>query len=529
MTPTRHGRRARWIALGTAAAVATVAACADSNVPFFTAPTSVPNSPAGIQNAVSGLFSASRFDFGDFITEVGAGYSRDGSVFTNTEARTVEYPLGVFPEPSTWAGDWANEYQNIYQAHATLATIAKVSPAYTAAQAAALTGVLQTIEAINYMIVAEAHDTLGIDIQAYPPVTSLPPAVCVKNAWQYITALLDSADASLETAGAIPLPIKFPTGFAGVSNAAGPGATLGTFASFNRALAAKAYLELAYAIARTPSGGPNAPTDSTSGLPDQTQLATALADLNASGMWDPSGASLVPNAAGAFSADSRNVMWDFSAQSGDQVNAIQQQIGTIAQLRDFVSDVDTLHDLRWKAKFIVNPVITGGGAVQQQLYNPVASQYLYAMSLSPGSPIPLMREETMTLWAAQIQLGMGNLTQALTYINNVRTAVGGPGLAPYPASDATSGLPTPYQKVRNDLMREQRISTTWEFSLDRTITIRMYGMAAASDTTWGVAGVLPHGGTEDPAVTVTDSHTTVEPIPSTEIAGRGGAYTPSCN
>ncbi len=42
--------RARWMSLGIAAAVVAVAACADSNVPFFTAPTSVPNSPGGIQN-----------------------------------------------------------------------------------------------------------------------------------------------------------------------------------------------------------------------------------------------------------------------------------------------------------------------------------------------------------------------------------------------------------------------------------------------------------------------------------------------
>jgi len=512
MTPT-HGRRARWIALGTAVAVVTVAACADSNVPFFTAPTSVPNSPAGIQNAITGLFSASRVDFPDFVTEVGAGYSRDGSVFTNTEARTVEYPLGVFPEPGTWATDWAQEYQNIFQAHATLAAIGKVSPAYTTAQAQAVAGVVQTLEAINYMIVAEAHDTLGIDIQPYPPVTTLPPAVCIKNGWQYITALLDSADVNLEAAGNIAIPIKLPKGFAGVGNAAGPSTTLGTFASFNRALAAKAYLELAYAIARTPSGGPNAPTPTSPGVLDATTLATALADLNASAMWDPTGASLAPNATGSFSADSRNVMWDFSAQSGDQVNAIQSQIGTIAQLKDFVADVDTVNDLRWKAKFVLNP-----NPVQQQLYNPVASLYLYGMSLSPGSTIPLMREETMTLWAAQIQMAMGNYAQALAYVNSVRTAVG--GLTALPASVAAT-----YTTMRNALMKEQRISTTWEFSLDRTIAIRMYGLAAASDTTW----TNPGGGTEDPAVTVQDSHTTVEPIPQTEVSGRGGTYTTTCN
>ncbi len=507
------------MALGTAAAVTALAACADSNVPFFTAPTSVPNSPGGIQNSITGLFSATRNDFGDFIIEVGAGYSRDGSVFTNTEARTVEYPLGVFPEPGTWANDWAQEYQNIYQAHATLAALSKVSPTYTATQSEAVYGVVATVEAINYMIVAEAHDSLGMDIQPYPNSTSLPPAVCLKDAWEYITALLDSAGDSLEAAGSIALPVTVPKGFAGVANAAGPAKTLGTFASFNRILAAKAYLELAYAKARNPGSGVSTrPGLTTAGSPDGASLTTALARLNASAMWDPTGASLAPNTAGTFSAASRDVMWDFSAQSGDQVNTIQGSIGTIAQLKDFVADVDTVNDLRWKAKFIVNPVVAGGGQVQQQLYNPVASVYIYGQSLSPGSPIPLTREETITLWAAQIQMALGNYPQALAYVNNVRTIVG--GLPPLPAS-VTSSYPT----MRNALMKEQRISTTWEFSLDRTIAIRMYGLAQFADTTWS----NPGGGTEDAAVHVHDSHTTVEPIPSGETTGRNGTYTTTCS
>jgi hypothetical protein len=520
---TRHqinlrGRRYRpqAIALVVGGAGAMLSACADSNVPFFTAPISVANSAAGIQNSVAGLFSSLRFDQGDYIIEVGAGYARDGSVFTNTEARTVEYPLGVFPEPSSWAGDWAQEYQNIAQANATLAAIPKVNPAYLPDSARAVWGLVETLKALDYMIVAESHDTLGMDVQPYPVGTSLPPAVCNKNGWQYIVALLDSANDSLTAAGAIALPVKVPKGFAGVASTVAPSTTLGSFASFNRIMAAKANLELAYAIARTPSGGPNAPTASTAGTPDPGHLTIALADLNASAMWDPTAASLAPNSPQVFAADARNVLHDFSATSGDYINQIFNSIGTIAQLNDFVADVDTVNDLRWKAKFILNP-----NPVQVQKYNPTASKYLYAMSLSPSSAVPLVREESMTLWAAEIALAQGNFAQALTYVNNVRTKVG--GLTAYPASDAVGA--TAYVTVRNDLMHEQRISTTWEASLDRTIAIRMYGMAAASDTTW----TNPGGGTEDPAVHVTDAHTTVEPIPSNEINGRGGAYTTTCN
>jgi hypothetical protein len=516
----RHSTARQWApALALVVGAAALTACADSNVPFFTAPISVPNSAAGIQNSLAGIFSAIRFDQGDYVIEVGAGYARDGSVYTNTEARTVEYPLGVFPEPSSWANDWAQEYQNIAQANATLAAIPNVNPTFSADTAAAVWGIVETLKALNYMIVAETHDTLGMDIQAYPVTSTLPPAYCFKDGWKYIVAVLDSANDSLSAAGAIPFPVQVPKGFAGVASSVGPSTTLGSFASFNRIIAAKANLELAYAIARSPSGGAAAPTPTSPGAPDPTALATALADLNASAMWDPTGATLVPNTPEVFSADARDVMDDFSAVSGDFINQIFNSIGTIAQLNDFVADVDTIDDLRWKAKFVVNP-----NPVQQQLYNPTASKYLYAMSLSPSSSVPIVREESMTFWAAEIQLAMGNYAQALTYVNNVRTKVG--GLAAYPASDATGA--SAYTQVRTDLMKDQRISTTWEASLDRTIAIRMYGMAAVSDTTWGVNGILPDGGTEDPAVHVTDAHTTVEPIPSAELNGRGGVYVTTC-
>lgn len=275
------------------------------------------------------------------------------------------------------------------------------------------------------------------------------------------------------------------------------------FASFNRALAAKANLELAYAIARTPTNGPNAPTPSSPGSPNAGSLTTALADLEASAMWDTT--ALAPTTTGGFTADAHTVVFDFSAASGDIVNPINGSIGTEAQLNDFIADVDTANDLRFKAKFIVNP-----NPVQLPLYNIVASKYLYYMSPSPASPIPITRDEELTLIGAQIELGMGNYTQAIALANIVRTQVGG---LP-PATVAAT-----YTAARDFLMKEQRISTTWEASSDRTIAIRMYGMAAVSDTTW------EH---EDPSVTSGDPHTTVMPIPTSELNGRGGVFTTTC-
>jgi len=502
------------------ALAAGAAACSDTNVPYFTAPTSVPNSPAGIQNAVSGLFAATRNNIGTYVITFAAGYARDGAVFTNTEPRTVEYPLGVLPTPTTAGNLWTLEYQNILQAHQLLATLPTITPPFSAKQNEALIGIVETIEAYNYMIVAEAHDTLGMAIQAVTPGASPPRAVCSPDGWRYIVALLDTANDSLNTAGATAPPVVLPAGFQGVGVAAGPSSSPGTFGSFNRALAAKANLELAYAIARHSAA--TAPTPTTPGSPDAAALSAAAAALAASGMYNP--AQLGPTPAGGWTSGTYVVTHDFSAQSGDVVSPVNSNIGQLAVLNDFLADVDTAHDLRFKAKFVINKV-----PVQQQTYNPVALQthldpatgrdttYSYNINMypSPGSPLPIVREEQLVLWNAQIMIGQGNFAGALALINQVRTIVGGPALAPYPGSDASS-----YVTVRNDLMREQRISTAWEASGDRTISIRMYGLAAVADTTW------MH---EDPSVKTGDQHTTVNPIPFTELTGRNGTFATTCS
>ena len=68
---------------------------------------------------------------------------------------------------------------------------------------------------------------------------------------QGIAALLDSAEADLSTPeDGGPLPVNLPPGF-NAANVAGPSGTPGTFAGFNRALAAYAKLQYAYAATRS--------------------------------------------------------------------------------------------------------------------------------------------------------------------------------------------------------------------------------------------------------------------------------------
>jgi hypothetical protein len=257
-------------------------------------------------------------------------------------------------------------------------------------------------------------------------------------------------------------------------------------------LAAKAGLELAYAIARSTAGGH--PTASTSGSPDVGALTRADSAATASALYNP--ATLAPPAPGGFSDNSSGVYWDFGAQSGDLVNPINQQIGIWVTLKTFVADVDTANDLRWKAKFDSNP-----NALQLPQYDSIATHKLYDYYPATNTPIPIIRNEGLVLVRAQIQLGLGNFANAMALINNVRTTVGGLPLA----------TGTDYLTVRNALLKEQRISTVFEASNDRTIALRMYHLEAVADTTWTV-----------------DLHTTVLPVEASEIEGRGGSYTLTC-
>jgi hypothetical protein len=123
--------------------------------------------------------------------------------------------------------------------------------------------------------------------------------------------------------------------------------------------------------------------------------------------------------------------------------------------------------------------------------------------------MPIIRDESLTLIRAQIQIGLGNLATAMTYINDVRTNAGGE-----PAATASG-----YVAVRDALLKEQQISTILEGSSDRAIALRMYKIEAQEDTTWEVVHLQG----------VTDQHTTVIPIPVAVQSAHGGAFTFTCS
>jgi hypothetical protein len=490
---TGHGRWTRAaMALG-ALVLATSVACKDSNVPFYTAPTSISNTPSGIQNAVTGLIAASRQDIGNDVINLSM-FARDIANIQEDNPENAIDGLGLAAIPPSGDQVWDNMYVSVGAAISIIQAVPTVVPAYTAPQAAAVIGIAQTIEALDLMILAESRDTLGIPVHAASG-GGIGPVYCNKDVWQQIVAELDSANNQLQTAGSIPLPVKLPPGFGAVSATAGPSTAAGSFASFNRALAAKAGLEYAYAIARNAAG--TSPTQFAAGAPDVNALTRADSAATASALYTP--ASLPPEPVGGWTDAPNGVFWDWSAQAGDVVNPLNNQQGISVTLKTLVADVDTVNDLRWKSKFGPNQF-----PLQLNQYDSITVRALYNMYAATSTPIPIIRSEGLVLDRAQIQLGLGNFAEATTLINNVHQEVGG---FANPLNIAAN-----YTAVRDSLMKEERISTVFEASNDRVISIRMYDLETIADTTFHAE----------------DLHTTVLPVPSSEVQGRGGQYVITC-
>ncbi len=511
--------RARAAACIGAIALAVMVGCKDSNVPDLIAPTSVSNTPTGVQNAVTGLFGASRNDVGLYAIFMST-MARDAANFVNTEPRWVTMGTGVIPITSNdgfWgAAIWDDEYRTAKFANSIIASIPTVAPPYTTPQQQAIIGVAQTMKALMFMMVAETHDTGGVSIASITSTGTTPaPMLCNKDVWAYIVALLDSGNTVLNAAGSVALPVSLPPGFSSVSNSAGPSTTPGAFAAFNRALAAKAGLELAYAIAR---GTGAAPTPTSAGSPNIPALTRADSAIKASALFSPSNITLP--VVGGFSAnDPYGVYHAFSPQSGDLVNPVNSNIGTMAVLWDLVADVDTVHDARWAAKFSGNPNLP----VSQPSFAGSASPYIYNYYGTPAAPIPIVRNDELALVDAQIQLGLGQYAAAITLINDVHQQAGG--------FATPLNIAATYTAVRDSLMKEQRITSVLEAGGDRDIAIRMYGLAAVADTTWDATqgpDAAAKATADKSEGSFPDLHTTLLPVPIAEAAGRGGSYTLSC-
>ncbi len=458
-----------------------------------------------MQTEMTGVFNGLRAaDAFNMVNEMDA-FARSAAYYTSSEARFVTEETGkaLLDDDNFGASIWNNPFTAIKSADTVIAILPTlITPngsAYPAANVKALQAVMETHKAFDYMYVALSHDTNGVAMSSPGgPITgTLAPILCARDSWAEIVAMLDTAKAELDAAGAgtaLALPgaspaftLQMPPGYAAL------GGTAGGFEGLTLALRGRARIEYAYAIARGPGG--TAPTATSAGSPDQAQLDSAIADITASSLYSPN-----LTASEAIPGSDLGVFMSFSPSAGDVSNPIFGISASTFVLEGAAQQIDTLHDQRFLAKFAkapAAPTSTGASA---------ASSYAYLNNIDLSTPIPMVRNIELQFLLARAYLGTGQLLKAAQTVDAVRTTVGGlaSGLGGVNASSYTS--------VRDFLMREMLPSLMEDGTGDQIVAIRDYGLIMQDLTTWGAS----------------DFHTSMLNIPAPEREQRNNNFAAVC-
>jgi starch-binding outer membrane protein, SusD/RagB family len=466
--------RTRYLALAFAAFA--VGACNLPNDPNLNGPSvtdySTITSLAQVQNLVSGVLSNDRFPAESQILEAEV-IGRDAYVITASEFRYETELLGPTPgiDASGFLGVRVFPYATIRLASIGVAAVnAAPTNLLSAQDKAATLGYLQTMKALLYIRVLETRDTVGAPIQVNPDPTAPPdPVHCRHDVQAYIVALLDSGAVNLAAAGAA-FPFALPSTFAGFDAPA-------TFRQFNRGLAAKANVYLAFR-AYTQAGAP-----------DPAALTAAQAALTASFMDSTKSMELGPS-------------HGYSTNTGDATNSLfdTDTAATTYVANPRVRSEAQANDARVARKTAVSSV--------RSIPLGVSSNIVFLLYRTPTSPTLILSNKELLLLQAEVLWGQGNYAGALTWAHVVRVHDGGPGLA----ADTTTAVAA---GVLNEILYEKRYSLLWQ-SGDRWVDARMFGKLNGSNPPAGL-------GLELTAAPLNNM-----PIPQNEVNARGGTITLTC-
>jgi hypothetical protein len=328
--------------------------------------------------AANGMLIAFRTDFADIPLDLGI-IAREVFRFDGSDPRfTAELLLGPLdPGSDAFGGDhWADMYAAIRGGNLILAVLPTAAE-LTAEEQSGTSGYVKTIQALNYLIVLNAHTQDSIPIVSDTSVAAPPAAFQTRAAaFSHVVTLLDEASTEL-AAGGTAFPFGLPSGF---NNFDAPG----TFLQFNRALRARVAVY----------------TD---------DFAGALTALAASFVDTPGALDIgVYMDYGTGAGDLANPL-SLDPQQGE--NFAHPSLETGAQLQ-----IDGITpDQRFVDKIVPRPVASNNG---------LTSGLGWIRYPSPGSLIPIIKKEELILLRAEANIGLGDLAAALVDINTVRQTSG---------------------------------------------------------------------------------------------------------
>lgn len=463
--------RIQYLALALAALA--IGACTLPNEPNLNGPSVTDYSTiatlAQLQNLVSGVLSNDRLPAEQQILEAEV-IGRDAFVLTASEFRYESELLGPTPgiDASGFLGVRVWPFATIRLANSGLAGVRAASSTLLNAQdKPAALGYLQTIKALLYVRIIETRDTAGAPINVdIDPTGPLAPLSCKHDVEAYIVALLDSAATNLAAAGAT-FPFTLPATFGGFDTPA-------TFLKFNRGLAAKANVYLAFR------------NYAATAAIDATALAAAQTALNASFMDSTASVELGPS-------------HDYSTNTGDATNSLfdTDTAATTYMANPRVRSEAEPGDQRVARKTAISSVRSVGGET---------SNIVFLLYRSPTAPTLLLSNKELLLLQAEVDWGQGNYPGALTWAHVVRVHDGGL------SSDTTTAVAA---GVLNRILYEKRYSLLWQ-SGDRWVDARLFGKLNGSTPPTGI-------GTELTAAPLNNM-----PIPQNEQNARGGDLSKTC-
>lgn len=387
-----------------------------------------PNSPepigpnpsrSQVAAASIGVLIAARSDLDDYVLDAGI-IGREAYRFDGSDPRFISELLAgpLDPGSGAFGGDhWFEEYRTIRSVNNILTHIGTADTLQvTLDEQDAVRGFAETFAAFSFLMALNTHTQDSIPL-AVGGAISGPPAPFVTNdsAYAFVSNLLDTAQLHLTNAGSADFPFSLPAGFSGFDTPA-------TFILFNRAL--KARVEVYRG-----SLGCGAPC-----------YANALLALAAS-FVDTTGAATLND----------GVYMDYGTGPGDDANFLSQDPQTSdnlvhPMLEDSAeSQVTTGLDARLLAKTVTRPVRTSTGLTSDRSFTGYPT---------PGSPIPIIRNEELILLRAEAN----NATDAVgsaADINYIRVTSGNL------AVDATLAAGTTTDRL-NAILKQRLYSLLYE-------------------------------------------------------------------
>ena len=452
---------------GLLAAVTLLGGCKDSLVPNLNDPGLDPvvTTAAQLQSQVTGLLTGDREQHA-FQILVLETMGRDAYRIDVADPRYLDQPLGQF-SPGAFLADFPYNvrYRTIRGAQALFAGV-EGGP-FTTAEKEAAKGFAKTMEALQYMALIHSRGTQGLPI--HTGGGGLDPIRCEPAVLTHIATLLNDGNTALGLGGTT-FPFSLPSGFADFN-------TPPTFRQFNRALAAKNQLYLAFV------------NSGATGTPDPAALAAAAAALALSFEDAVNPANLT-----------KGVYHAYGTGAGDLANANFDR--SVIRVNPKVLAEADAGDARVAAKTQKHPDFLKANAS-----NTVSSDIIFLNITGPTTPLPILRNAELVLIDAEIQWGLGNYAVALQRSNFVRQNEGGLA-ARTEAQLGGFGTAAGRLNLLREILKQKRYSLLFE-SDARLVDHRVYRLFDELGAEGIISGPTPQ----------------VIPFPQSEIDARNNQLT----